>query len=109
MREAVLLKVPGVKMVRIEELTKFINSHANRPFDDKTAPDKQSEYKRYVKILDMKISSPKEDSDPGYDLSIQILAEFGVRDNKGGDTGYTTRQIIGEVFDRLGIFPNIAA
>lgn len=108
MRKPVLLKVPGVKMVRVEALTNFINSAANSPpvrgrsIDEHKPADKQ----RYVKLLDMEIASPKGEADPGYDLSLQILTEFTVSDAER-EEGSTPRAVIEEIFGRLGIFPKI--
>lgn len=95
-------------MVRVEALTNFINSAANshpvrgRSIDAHKPADKQ----RYVKLLDMQISSPKEDVNPVYDLSLQILTEFTVSDATGEEV-QTPRSVVEEVFDRLGIFPKI--
>lgn len=112
MRKPVLLKVPGVKMVRVEALMNFINSEENRPIDDSTTAEskrKRSDTERYVKLLDMQIAPPKGESNPGYDLSLLVLTEHVVRDAQGGDQDSTPRSVINEIFDRLGIFPKHAS
>lgn len=106
MREAVLLKIPGVEMAKVEQVTNFINGDANRPIDDITAgPDKFSEHQRYVTLLGAEMGSSKTDPNPGYRISLQILTEYGVRDNRGGTEAQTPRSVINEIFDRIGIFP----
>ena len=107
MRDPVLLKVPGVNMIRVEQLMNFINSEDNRPVGDVTNVTSGSYLRRqHVKLLDMEIDSPKHNSDdPVYKLSLLVQTEYGVCNNCGGTEAQTPRSVIEEVFDRLGIFP----
>ena len=104
MRKPVLLKVPGVKMVRIVALTDFLNSEENKPIVDAADRERRNSEVKYVTLLEMKADSYKGSSDPGYGISLKILTEFEVRDAGGHTVMQTPGNVFKEVLSRLGIF-----